>query len=79
MKIVQWEPKDVPVDIEWTEEGEWCFEDWYTNWDLEEGDMIQMVSNSNDWGTRCYHVISTIPMDEDRSGYCSRYLVLMEE
>lgn len=79
MKVVQWYPKDVPEDIEWTDDGQWCFEDWPTQFDLEEGDMIQMISNSTQWGTRCYHVINVLSLSEDFDGYCQRSLVLVEE
>lgn len=83
MKIVEWYRDDIPEDIDLTDEGQWMFDDHPTQFDLEVGDMIQLITDDS-FGTRCFFVIDVWPYAADDppcevDGYTQRYMVRIEE
>lgn len=66
MKIVEMNANDALT--EWMETGGGCYilEDTVFDHNIEEGDLIQCLS---EWGTACYHVLYVEPFDEGHVGH----------
>lgn len=68
MKIVEWGLQDEP-ETEYLDDGVIMFDDHMTKFDLEKGDMIQQLSNEDEFGTFCYivdEVIHDVEPSEER-------------
>jgi hypothetical protein len=79
MKIVVWTIDMMPGDLEFTDEGNWAFEDSAIGYNLHIGDQIQF-RRPDGQGTFCYFVTDVCPVWNDFDGFpVKKNLVVMEE
>lgn len=67
MKIVEWDQNE--PETEYLDDGVIMFDDHITWCDLEKGDLIQQISNDDEFGTFCYvvdQVIHDVEPSEER-------------
>lgn len=66
MKIVEWDDDTVPHVLEVDEHGDVVIEDSMFEFDLEEGDLIQYLTEV---GTSLYRVAEVVPIVADFDGH----------
>ena len=76
MKVVTWTNLDLP-EIGYLESEVVMFNDHMTQFDLEEGDLIQHLSDDDETGTYCYLVVGVEP-DDEQSDYSNMNLVFAQ-